>query len=181
MTYQRNEFMWIFVVIGIVILITLIVSSAIIYGKIVGISNDVTTKLDDTNTLLTELNSKIIGLDELNKNINGIKEDISSIKTSIGVLPNNTASISNINNELVDIDNSLNSLAKIYPPNQTIVINNMKQEELNNLINNAVDLEFSKISKETNFNFWLNVVFGTISLFSLGGIAIYLVINRKKD
>jgi hypothetical protein len=179
MTFSRNDFMWIFVIIGIIILLALIISSAVIYGKIVGISNDVTTKLDDTNRLLIELNSKILGLDKLNENIDEIKSDIYSIESSISILPNNTASITNINTNLVEINNNLDALKKAYPPNQTIVINNIKQEELNSLINNVVDLEFSSISKKVQINFIFNIIFG--SLLSLGGISFAIYYYNKKE
>lgn len=147
--------------------------------KMRGISNEVQIKLNNTNELLTKLNSNIQGLDQLNKRINDINNNISSIEKSISILPNNTASITNFNNSLIEIKNNLKNLTKIYPPNQTLVINNINQETLNKIINNAVDIEFSKISKKVNFNFILNIAF---ALLSLGGIsfAIYFFSRKGK-
>ena len=179
--FSRNTFMWIFVGIGILILIALIISSIVIYGKLVSVSNDVETKLDSTNELLTKLNSNLQGLEQLNQQISAIKEDISSIQQSVSTLPNNTQSISQVQNSLIEVKQELNSLTKIYPPNQTIVLNNVNEDNLNTIINNAVDLEFSKIEWKTNFNFILNIIFG--SLLSLGGIsfALYFVLKKKES
>ena len=171
----------ILVTFGIIFLVINSVGLIIIWFNINSVSNEVQKKLDNTNELLTKLNSNIQGLDKLNQNIGDIKSDISSINSLVSVLPNNTASITNVNSNLVEINTNLDALTKIYPPNQTLVINNMKQEELNKLINNAVNLEFSKISNKTTFNFILNIIFGTITLFSLGGLVFYFIFKKKES
>ena len=165
--------------IGIIIIINLV---AIIFGSISmnSLSNDVQAKLDNTNDLLTKLNSNIQGLDQLNQQISSIKEDINSIENSVLSLPNNTQSLGQVQNNLVGIKQELNRLSQIYPPNQTIVLNNIEEDNLNTIINNAVDLEFRKIEWKTNWNFGLNIFFG--SLLSLGfGFYLYFIFKKKES
>jgi ABC-type transporter Mla subunit MlaD len=178
--FTRNTFMWVFVAIGILILIALIISSSIIYYQVASVSNNVQTKLDSTNELLTKLNKNIQGLDQLNEQIRNISARISSIEKSVSGLPNNTQSLSQVQTNLLEVKQELNTLSKIYPPNQTIILNNLNEDSLNTIINNVVKLEFQKIEWKTNFNFILNIIFG--SLLSLGGIslAIYYTAKKKK-
>ena len=177
--FSRNTFLWIFVGIGILILIALIISSSIIYSQVVSVSNNVQTKLDSTNELLTQLNENIQGLDQLNAQIGDINTKISAIEQSVSILSNNTQSLSHVETNLIEIKQELKNLQQIYPPNQTVVLNNINQDNLNTIINNAVDLEFQKIEWKTNFNFILNIIFG--SLLSLGGIGVAFYYVTKKN
>jgi len=124
-----------------------------ILDDIRNVSQEIQVKLDNTNELLTELNSNIQGLDQLNDRINEINSNVAEIKRGI----------SNLND--------------VYP-NQTVIINNVTQDKLNNAINNAVTVELSSIKWKTNFNFILNIIFG--SLLTLGGVFyIYITWKRK--
>ncbi|KHO50617.1 MAG: hypothetical protein QT04_C0050G0026 [archaeon GW2011_AR11] len=179
---RKNQFLWIFVIINIIGLfiigIIVFTQTATILSNIKSVSNEVQTKLDNTNELLTKLNSNIQGLDQLNQQIASIKEDTGFIEKSISTLPNNTRSLSQVQTNLFEVKQELKTLTEIYPPNQTIVLNNVNEDNLNTMINNAVDLEFKKIELKTNFNFILNIIFG--SLLSIG-FAIYLIVNKKKS
>lgn len=156
MDFKKNTFLWIFVGIGILILIALIISSFVMYSKLVSVSNDVQNKLDEANTLISEVNKNIDEIKEVNSQIQELKEQNS------------------------DINKRLDNLSKKYPPSQTLNFNNIDQNQLNEAINSKIDVRFKETNDIVQFNFWFNIVVG--SILSLGGLslALYFVFRRKE-
>ncbi len=136
MKFNKNDFMWIFIVLAIIILVGQIISLVFLFK----IPSKIESNVDKIEQSASKLDSKLNTLDNLNNKISNIETKIIELSTK-------------------------------YPPNQTININNMNQQELNRAINNAIDLKFNNISEKIQINFILNIIFG--SLLSIGFI-IYL-------
>jgi|SRR3989344_371228 len=138
MTFQKNTFMWVFIVLAMIILV----------GQIVSL------------TILLNLPVKI-------------ESNVNKLEQSANKLDSKLATLDNINNRVSGIENNIALLSNKYPPNQTINVNNMNQQELNNAINNAVNLEFENVKWKINVNLIFN------SLLSLTFV-LYLIFWRKK-
>ena len=177
---RRREYLAIFVIIGVVILAILIISSFVIYFKVASISGKVESKLNEVNVLLEKLNSNLEGLDTLNSKISEISQRVSSMEGTLSNSPNKEQ-LNSINTELSSIKGELQVLSQKYPPSQEVYLNNINQTNLNGIINDAVNLEFSNINRKVNINLILNILFG--SLISIGGISfsIYYVIKKIKQ
>lgn len=138
---RRANYMLIFVILAVIILVGQVVSLIILLRTPAKIASNV-DKLEQTTKTL---DSKLKTIEDLNTRV-------SSIESNIIVLTNK------------------------YPPNQTINVNNMNQEDFNRAVNNAVNLQFENVKWKINLNFALNIVFG--SLISISFI-VYLF-GRKK-
>lgn len=136
MNLQKNDFMWIFIILAIIILIGQIVSLVFLFN----IPSKIQSNVDRIEQSANKIDSKLSALDSLNNRVSGI-------------------------------ESSLIVLSNKYPPNQTININNMNQEELNRAINNAVNIEMENVKWKINLNFWLE------SLLSLSFI--WYIVRKK--
>jgi hypothetical protein len=145
MDFSRNTFLWIFVGIGVLILIAIVVSSVVMSAQLVSVSGQIKNRLKEVDGLIEKLEK--------------------SVETMEGI----SGGVSRIEGALITLSNK-------YPPEQTINVNNMNQQELNRAINNAVEVELEEVKWKINFNFVLNIAFG--ALLSLGGL--YLIFGRKK-
>lgn len=163
--------MWIFVAIGVVLLVVMIASSVVIYSQLASVSTSVQGKLDTTNDMLSRLNGNLQSLDQLNSRLSDIDKRITAIESSTSSIPNATASIVQVQTDLAATKESLIALSAKYPPNQTVILNNINKDDLDAIINNAVDVQFRSVNNKTIWILGLNIA----SLFSLGGIGFYYV------
>lgn len=138
MNLQKNDFMWIFIILAIVILI----------GQAVSLF------------LLLKTPAKI------ESNVNKIEQSANKLDSKLATLDSLNGRVSNIENNLIVLSNK-------YPPNQTININNMNQQELNRIINNAINAEFENVKWKINVNLIFN------SLLSVTFV-LYLIFGRRK-
>ena len=138
MSFQRNDFMWIFIILAGIIMVVQIISLVSLFN----IPSKIQSNVDKIEQSANQLDSKLNIFDGLNNRISGI-------------------------------ENNLIILSNKYPPNQTININNMNQQELNRVINNAINAEFENVKWKINFNLIFN------SLISVTFV-LYLILGRKK-
>lgn len=152
---MRKKFAF-YVIIGlmVIIMIVQIISSFFITSQMNKSVSDLKDKAKEINLLVDQLNQNLQYLKESNKKIDELEIKI------------------------INLGNNLSQLSEKYPPQQTIYVEGMSQENLTNAINNYVDLRFDDYSKKITFNFWFNIIFG--SLLSLGGISYYLIYRRGK-
>ncbi len=153
--FRKNKHLWIYTIFVICVLAVLIVSSVILYLQIISVSNDVQAKLDEANRLISEVNKNIDSIKKVNKQIDSIKQQ------------NNLLS------------NRLDNLSKKYPPEQNININNIGQKEFNNAIESAIDMKFENINRKIYFNFWFNIIIGSILTLGGLGLGIYFILKNK--
>lgn len=126
--------------------------------------------------LIVHIVSSIIIYNSVSELPNQIKEDAEKIDRLVGELDSRLNQLDNINQRVSSIESTMITLTGKYPPNQTINVNNMNQNELNHAINNAINAEFENIKWKVDLNFVLNIFFG--SLISISFI-VYLF-GRKK-
>ncbi len=125
--------------------------------------------------LAVQIISSIILYINVSKIPREIQKDMDKVDRLVTELDSKLDQLNNLNQKVSRIESSIITLSTKYPPNQTININNMNQQELNRVINNAINAEFENIRLKVDFNFVLNIIFG--SLLSLGGL--YLIFKRK--
>lgn len=153
--FTKNTFMWIFIIIGIIILGAIIISSITMYSNIVSLSSNVQNKLDEANILISEVNQNIDQIKKVNQQIDELKAQNS------------------------ELSGKLENLSLRYPPEQTININNMNQDDFNRAINNAVEIEFNDLSKKVIFNFWVNIILSLTVGIYLISILFKFMLNKE--
>ncbi len=95
-----------------------------------------------------------------------IESNVNKIEHSANKLDSKLDTLNNLNNRVSNIESNLIILTNKYPPNQTININNMNQQELNRIINNAINAEFENVKWKIDLNLILNIAFGSLISFS---------------
>jgi len=138
MTFQKNTFLWVFIILAGVILVGQIWSLVLLF-----------------NTPAK------------------IESNVNKIEQSANKLDSKLATLDNLNNRVANMENNLIALTNKYPPNQTININNMNQQDFNRAINNAINAEFENVKWKININLIFN------SLLSVTFV-LYLIFGRKK-
>lgn len=153
---RRANYLKPFVVIGIITLIVLILCSAFIYSRLTIISTEVQEKIDEANQLISEVNKNIDEIKSVNSQIQQLKEQTSQINSR------------------------LDNLTQKYPPSQILNFNDINQDQLNKAISSEIEVKFNGVNRIIRFNFWFNIVIG--SLISLGGISfgLYFIFKRSK-
>ena len=105
--------------------------------------------------------------------MSGCKSNVNKLEQSAKTLDSKLNTIEDLNKRISNIESNIIILTNKYPPNQTININNLNQQDFNRAINNAVNLEFENVKWKINFSLILN------SLISFS-VVLYLLFGRKK-
>jgi hypothetical protein len=123
--------------------------------------------------LIMQIISSIVIYTNISKIPGEIKKDMDKVDKLVTELDTKLNQLNNLNQKVSNIESNIITLTNKYPPNQTININNMNQQELNRAINNAINNEFENVKWKINFSLILN------SLVSFT-IIIYLFFGRKR-
>ena len=125
--------------------------------------------------LAVQIISSIIIYLNVSKIPNEIREDMNKVDRLVTELDSKLNQLNDLNQKVSSIESNIIALSNKYPPNQTVNINNVNQNDLNRAINNAINLKFETISGKVEFNFWFNIIVG----LSLIGVTLALF-GRKK-
>lgn len=172
-----------FIAIVVILVIVAFMIGAQLY-KSISTANEISKRADEIKVSLGDLNSKLAKFNELPSEISDIKTKINTIEEKTSSLELDSASFADTNSDLKDtvqqledIKKELNAIQKrvaelqeAYPPvqTQTILFQNMSNEEANTLIQNAIS--------QRSWHLGISFLFG--SLFSITLFSIYFVIKK---